>query len=351
MPSELKIGDRILGPGHPGYLVAELSANHNDDLGHTIDTIRAMGAAGADAVKVQTYTADTMTIPCANEHFRIDGGTLWDGKTLHELYQEASMPWDWTPKLKQVANELGMDFFSTPFDSSAVSFLEKHDVPAYKVASFELVDIPLIQQIAATGKPVIVSTGMSALEEIDEAVAAIREAGGDQLALLKCTSAYPAKPEEMNLRTIPDMVARFNLPVGLSDHTLGWTVPVAAVTLGACIVEKHFTLSRSIPGPDSAFSLEPDEFKSMVKAIRATEQALGIVSYDISASEGKSRVFRRSLFVVKDMKAGDRFTSENVRSIRPDSGLHTRHQSEVFGRKASQDIVRGTPLDWEFVAE
>lgn len=351
MATELKIGDRIVGPGHPAYLVAELSANHNGDLEHTLKTIRAMGEAGADAVKVQTYTADTLTIPCANEHFKIGGGTLWDGKTLHELYQEAAMPWEWTAELQQTAVELGMDFFSTPFDHTAVEFLEEHNVPVHKVASFELVDLPLLRSIAQTGKPIIASTGMATREEIEEAVRTIREAGGKQLALLKCTSAYPAAPEEMDLRTITDIADRFDVPAGLSDHTMGHIVPVAAVALGACVVEKHFTLSRSEPGPDSTFSMEPDEFRAMVDAIRMTEKALGKVNYQVSPKEAKSRVFRRSLFVVKDVKAGETATAENVRSIRPGGGLHTRHLDEVMDRTFTADLPTGTPLSWEHLAE
>ena len=339
----------MVGPGHPAYLIAELSANHGQDFDQAVRIVRAMAASGADAVKVQTYTADTLTIACDNEFFRIGGGTLWDGRTLHDLYQEAFMPWEWQPKLQAVATELGLDFFSTPFDASAVDFLEAMNVPCHKVASFELVDLPLLRKIAATRKPVIASTGMATQEEIAEAVKTLRDGGCTQLALLKCTSAYPALPEEMHLRTLADMTARFGVPVGLSDHTMGHTVPVAAVALGACIVEKHFTLSRATPGPDSAFSLEPDEFAAMVAAIRTTEQALGRVNYTASANETKLRAFRRSLFVVADIKAGEPFTAQNVRSIRPGHGLHTRHLGEVLGRHAVRDVQRGTPLSWELL--
>lgn len=347
--NELHIGKRRVGSGHPVYVVAELSANHGRDFDQAVRIVRAMAAAGADAVKVQTYTADTLTIACDNECFRIGGGTLWDGRTLHDLYQEAYMPWEWQPQLQAVADELGLDFFSTPFDASAVDFLEAMNVPCHKVASFELVDLPLLRKIAATRKPVIASTGMATLEEIAEAVKTLREGGCAQLALLKCTSAYPALPEEMHLRTLADMGARFGAPVGLSDHTMGHTVPVAAVALGACIVEKHFTLSRSLPGPDSAFSLEPHEFKAMVEAIRTTERALGRVNYEVSEHEGGSRQFRRSLFVVEDVTAGEPFTEKNVRSIRPGHGLHTRHLGEVLGRKAAKDVKKGTPLSWDLV--
>lgn len=350
MTATIEINGRLVGPCHPAYVIAEMSANHHYDYAEAVKILEATKAAGADAIKLQTYTADTLTIDCDNEHFWIRG-TLWDGRTLYNLYREAYMPWEWQPKLKKIAEELGLDFFSTPFDATAVEFLEKMNVAVHKVASFELVDLPLLRRIARTGKPVIMSTGMATLEELEEAVGAIREAGGNQLALLKCTSAYPAPPEEMNLRTIPDLAQRFQVPVGLSDHTLGLAVPIAAVALGACIVEKHLTLSRKTPGPDSAFSLEPDEFKAMVDAIRTAEKALGQVNYQVGPSESKSRVFRRSLFVVEDVKAGELFTERNVRSIRPGYGLHTRHLAEVLGSKAARDIKRGTPLDWSLISK
>lgn len=346
----MKVDNREIGPGNPVYIIAEMSANHNRDFDRAIKIIQAAKEAGADAIKLQTYTPDTLTIDCDNEHFRIKEG-LWEGRTLYDLYEEAYMPWEWQPKLQQVANDLGLDFFSTAYDETAVDFLEGLDVPVYKVASFELVDLPLLRRIAQTGKPIILSTGMATLAEIDEAVRTIREAGGEQLALLKCTSAYPAPPEEMNLRTIPHLAEAFGVPTGLSDHTLGIAVPVAAVALGACIVEKHFTLSRDEPGPDSAFSLEPHEFKAMVKAIRVAEKAVGKVQYGVGEREAQSRVFRRSLFVVQDMKAGETFTEENVRSIRPGYGLHTRYLDEVLGRFVAKDIERGTPLSWELVGD
>ncbi len=290
-----------------------------------------------------------MTIASDREQFRIGGGTLWDGRTLHELYGEAYTPWDWQPKLKQVANDLGLDLFSSPFDDSAVDFLEKMNVPAHKLASFELVDIALIQKMAGTGKPLIMSTGMATVEEIEEAVQAAKQAGATQIALLKCTSAYPATPDDMNLRTIPELANRFGVPAGLSDHTIGTAVAVAAVTLGACIIEKHITLSRSLKGPDSEFSLEPQEFKAMVEAVRTTERALGEVHFGVSAQEAGSRAFRRSLFVVQDLRRGEPFTNQNIRSIRPAHGLHTRHLAQVLGKRASRDILRGTPLDWDLV--
>jgi pseudaminic acid synthase len=348
MKTRFSIGKRKIGKGFGVYVVAEMSANHNQDFNQAVKIIEAAKAAGADAVKLQTYTADTMTIDSDNEYFRIKG-TIWEGRNLHDLYGEAYTPWEWQPKLKKIANGLGMDFFSTPFDHTAVDFLEKMDVPVYKVASLELVDIPLLRKIAQTGKPIIMSTGMATLAEIDEAVRAIREAGGSLLALLKCTSAYPAPPNEMNLHSILHLSEAFNVPVGLSDHTLGIAVPVAAVALGACIIEKHFTLSRKVLGPDSLFSLEPLEFKEMVEAMRTVEKALGTIHYGVSEHEQASRVFSRSLFVIRDMEEGEIFTTENVRSIRPGHGLHTRHMEDIIGRYASREIKRGTPLMWDLV--
>ncbi len=349
MINNIAIGNREVGPSNPVWIIAELSANHNQDFDQAVQLIKAAKESGADAVKLQTYTPNTMTIECDNEHFRIGKGTIWEGRTLYNLYQEACTSWEWQSKLKEIANDLGMDLFSSPFDKTAVDFLQDMDIRAYKIASFELVDIPLIQYVAKTGKPVVLSTGMATLAEIDEAVTAAREAGCKELALLKCTSAYPAKPMEMNLRTIPHMTEAFGVPVGLSDHTLGIAVPVAAVALGACIVEKHLTLSRSVPGPDSAFSLEPHEFKAMVDAIRVTEKALGEVQYKVSEREVASRVFRRSLFIVRDIKAGDVLTEENMRSIRPGYGLHTRYVKEVIGRRAKTDIKKGTPMSWDLI--
>jgi pseudaminic acid synthase len=345
----IEVGNRRIGPGEVSYIIAEMSANHAQGFEQAVRILHAAKEAGADAVKLQTYTPDTMTIPSDEEHFRIRGGTLWDGRTLYDLYNEAYMPWEWQPKLKEIAHGLGLDLFSTPFDHTAVDFLEKMDVPVYKIASFELVDIPLIQRVAKTDRPIIMSTGMATLAEIDEAVRTAREAGATQIALLKCTSAYPALPEETNLRTIPHMAEAFGLPLGLSDHTLGIAVPVAAVALGACIVEKHFTLSRSILGPDSSFSLEPHEFKAMVEAVRFAEKALGGICYEVSENEIPSRVFRRSLFVVADMKAGEKFTLDNTRPIRPGNGLPPKYLKNILGRRASREIKRGTPLDWDIV--
>ena len=275
----LQIGQRTVGAGHPVYIIAELSANHNQDFDRALRIVHAAKEAGADAVKLQTYTPDTITIRSDRECFRIRGGTLWDGRTLHDLYGEAHTPWEWQPKLKAAANDLGMDLFSSAFDSSAVDFLESMNVPVHKVASPELVDVPLIEKMGRTGKPLILSTGMATLEEIDEAVTAARKAGASQLALLRCTSSYPAPPEEMNLRSIPDLTRRFGLPVGLSDHTPGIAVPVAAVALGAVLIEEHLTLSRAEGGPDHAFSLEPEEFKTLVEAVRMAESSLGQIQY------------------------------------------------------------------------
>lgn len=344
----IAINNRKIGPGHPVYVIAEMSANHDQSLDKAVRIIEAAKAAGADAVKLQTYTADTMTIDCDKEYFRIKG-TVWEGQNLYQLYQKACTPWDWHPKLKEVCEKLGLDFFSTPFDISAVDLLEQLGVPAYKVASFELVDIPLLRRIAHTGKPVIMSTGMATKEEIDEAMDAIRSAGNDHIALLKCTSAYPAPFDELNLKTITYFAKTYGVPVGLSDHTLGSVAAVASVALGGCIVEKHFTISRRDPGPDSTFSSEPAEFKAMVDDIRAAEKALGEVTYKITEKQKENRVFRRSLFVVKDMKAGEVFSNENIRSIRPGHGLHTRYLEQVLGQRAAADIARGTPLSRDLI--
>lgn len=342
----ITIGGRVIGAGQPAYLIAEMSANHNHDFDHAVRIIEAAKVAGADAVKLQTYTADTITLDCDNEHFRIEG-TIWHGRDLHELYREAYMPWEWQPRLKEVAERLGLQLFSSPFDHTAVDFLEAMDVPAYKVASFEVVDIPLLKRIAATEKPVVLSTGMATLGEIDEAVRSLRSGGCSDLALLKCTSAYPASPSDMNLRTIPHLADAFGVPVGLSDHTLGIAVPVAAVSVGAVIIEKHFTLSRDVVGPDSAFSLEPQEFRAMADAVRTAEVALGRVQYAAPGADAGSRRYRRSLFVVERMETGEVFAPSNVRSIRPALGLHPRHYQAVLGRRARRDIERGTPLTWD----
>jgi len=344
----ITINNRVIGPGHPTYIVAEMSANHNQKFEQAVKIIEAAKKAGADAIKLQTYTPDTITIDCDNEYFRIKG-TLWDGRTLHDLYAEAYTPWEWQPKLKEITDKLGIDLFSSPFDPTSVDFLEKMDVAAYKVASSEVVDLPLLQKIAATGRPVIMSTGMATLGEIDAAVQVIRKFGSNQLGLLKCTSAYPAPPEEMNLRTIPHLAKAFGALVGLSDHTLGIEVSVAAIALGACIIEKHFTLSRDEPGPDSAFSVEPNEFKTMVEAVRTVEKAIGQVKYGASEREKISRMFRRSLFVVENVRTGEEFTETNIRSIRPGHGLLPGLLDKVIGRRARCDLKKGTPLRWDMI--
>ena len=345
----MRIGSTEIGPGRPTYVIAEMSANHGGELDRARKLVAAAADAGADAIKVQTFTADTITIDSERPEFQITAGTVWDGKTLHALYRQAAMPWEWQRELKALAESRGVAFFSSPFDPTAVSFLESLEVPAYKIASAEIVDIGLIRCVAATGKPMIISTGMATFEEIQEAVAAARDAGADEIALLKCTSAYPAPPEEVNLRTIPHMAETFGTPVGLSDHTTGIAVPVAAVALGAVIVEKHVTLSRADGGPDSGFSLEPAELADMISQIRVAERALGDVSYTPASREVDSRSLRRSLFVVADIREGEAFTDANVRSIRPAHGLHTRHLPEVLGRRAACSVARGTPLSWDLI--
>lgn len=349
MSSTIEIAGREIGQGKAVYIIAELSANHNQDFDQAVKLIEAAKASGADAVKVQTYTADTLTLNCRNPYFQVAEGSLWQGQYLYELYQQAYTPWEWQAKLKKIANDLGLAFFSSPFDDSSVDFLQQMEVPAYKIASFELVDIPLLEKVAKTGKPLIMSTGMASLAEIDEAVETVRAAGAKQIALLKCSSAYPAPAHAMNLQTIPHLAQAFNLPTGLSDHSLELAVPVTAVALGACIIEKHFTLSRDIAGPDSAFSLQPEEFKTMVDAVRVSEQARGKVCYQASEKEQASQAFRRSLFVVETVEKGAVFTSKNVRSIRPAYGLHTRYLPKVLGRFAAESIKSGTPLGWDMV--
>lgn len=344
-----KIGDRIIGENYPAFIIAELSANHLQDFDLAVKTIKAAKEAGADAVKLQTYTPDTITIDSDNEYFRIKQGTLWDGKTLYQLYQEAYTPWEWQPELKKLAENIGIICFSSPFDKTAVDFLEQMNVPAYKVASFEITDIALIEYIASKGKPIIISTGIASLAEIEEALNACKRMGNNQIALLKCTSEYPTPLEDVNLRTIPDMRKRFGTVVGLSDHTLGISVPIAAVALGAKIIEKHFILDRKLGGHDSAFSLEPEEFAAMVKSVRESEKALGKVSYELTEKIKKSREFSRSLFVVEYMKAGETFTETNIKSIRPGFGLSPIHLNEILGKKAIGDIKKGTPLEWSLI--
>jgi N-acetylneuraminate synthase len=345
------IGGRTVGSGHPAYVIAELSGNHHGDLGRALAIVDAAAEAGVDAVKLQTYTADSLTIDSDAAPFVISGGTPWDGRRLYELYQEAATPWTWTEPLFERARSHGLDVFSTPFDDEAVALLEAFDPPAHKVASFELVDHGLLRSIAATGRCVVLSTGMATRTEINEAVAVLRDGGTTDLVLLRCTSAYPARPESMDLRTIPDMIDRWRVPVGLSDHTLGPESTIASIALGACVVEKHLTLDRGEIGPDSAFSLEPHEFASLVDAVRTAEAALGSVRYGPSADEAPSRVFRRSLFVVADVGAGEPFTADNVRAIRPGDGLAPKHLEAIFGRRAAAAVPAGTPLAWALVED
>jgi len=344
----MQIAGRPIGPGHPPYVVAEMSGNHNNDLDRALKLIETAKEAGADAVKLQTYTADTLTIDHDGPEFRISGG-LWDGYTLYELYQEAHTPWDWHEALFAKGRELGITVFSAPFDATAVDFLEGLEAPAYKIASFEMVDLALVQRAAATGKPMIISTGMADLNEIGEVMAAARLAGARDLALLHCVSGYPTAPADANLRTLAHLAETFEAVPGLSDHTMGIAVSVAAVALGASIIEKHFTLKRSDGGPDAAFSLEPDELAALVSGCRTAWEALGEVNYERTESERGSMVFRRSLYVVRDMAAGEPFTAENVRSIRPGYGLAPKHLPKILARRAVRDLKRGTALAWDMV--
>ncbi|PKP61380.1 MAG: pseudaminic acid synthase [Candidatus Altiarchaeales archaeon HGW-Altiarchaeales-1] len=345
---KIKIKNKFIGEQEPCFIIAELSANHLQKFELAVDTIKAAKEAGADAIKLQTYTPDTITIESDNECFKIKG-TLWGGKTLYNLYKEAYTPWEWQPKLQKLAEDLGLIFFSSPFDKTAVDFLEGLNVPAYKVASFEITDIPLIEYIASKGKPIIISTGIATLADIEEAVNACKRMGNEKIILLKCTSSYPAPIEEANLLTIPNMADTFGTIVGLSDHTLGSSVAIASVVLGAKVIEKHFILDRNLGGPDAAFSMEPDEFKEMVKSVRDVEKALGKVSYELSEKVEKSRVFARSLFVVKDMKSGELISEENVKSIRPWYGMRPKYLKEILGKKIRNDIKKGTPLSWDLI--
>ena len=346
---EFKIADKSIGQDHPVFIIAELSANHMNDFDVAVKTIEAMAEAGADAVKFQTFTPDTITIDCDNEYFQIKQGTLWDGQVLHDLYEDAHMPWDWQPKLKEIAEDLGLIAFSSPFDRTSVDFLEEMDVPAYKIASFEITDIPLIEYVASKGKPIIISTGIASLEDIELAVETCLNVGNNNISLLKCTSSYPAPFEEINLNTIPDLHERFGVVIGLSDHTLGEEVSVAAVALGANIIEKHFILDRNMGGPDCEFSMEPQEFKQMVDSIRNIEKALGTVSYELSDKMKANREFSRSLFVVEDIKKGEVVTEDNVRSIRPGFGLHPKYLNKILGKKVKTDLDKGTPFDFKFI--
>lgn len=345
----ITIGNFILNEKSRTFIIAELSANHGHDINIAKETMEAAKEAGADAIKLQTYTADTITIDCDNEHFKIKSGTLWDGRTLYDLYKEAYTPWEWHHELINYANSLGLVCFSSPFDKTAVDLLEQLDVPAYKIASFEITDIPLIEYVASKKKPIIISTGIATLSEIDDAVQACRKVGNEQIILLKCTSAYPAKIEDANLLTMENLRKTFNVEVGLSDHTLGGTVPIVSVALGAKVIEKHFILDKSVGGPDASFSLDKHEFKQLVNSVRDAEKALGSVDYQLTDEKLKSRQFSRSLFVVKDIKAGDILTADNVRSIRPGYGLKPKYIDSIFGKKARKDISKGTPLAWGLI--
>lgn len=344
----IQIAGRAIGPDHPPYVIAELSANHNGSLDTALRIVEAAKQAGADAVKLQTYRPDTITLDSDSEEFRIQGG-LWDGRTLYDLYAEAHMPWDWHKPLFDHARALGITIFSSPFDASAVDLLEDLNAPAYKIASFEAVDLPLIRYAASTGKPLIISTGMADAEEIAEAIAAARDGGCKELAILHCVSGYPAPAEDYNLRTIPDMMERFGLVTGLSDHTLDNTTAIASVALGASIIEKHFTLDRSGGGPDDSFSLEPAELAALCTGAKTAWQALGWVDYGRKSSEQGNVKFRRSLYFVKDLKAGEVITADAVRSVRPGFGLAPKYLDKLLGKRVTQDVMANTAVSPEFV--
>lgn len=343
-----KIGNRMIGENCPTYIIAEMSANHAGDINRAKEIIHAAKEAGADCIKIQTYTPDTLTIDCDNAYFHISDGT-WNGENLYQLYQKAYTPWEWQKELFEEAKKAEIDFFSTPFDNTSVDFLEEIGIGFYKIASFELVDIPLIEYVASKGKPMILSTGMATLAEIDEAVEAVEKQGNHNFALLRCASAYPAITDEMNLRTMQNMGDTFGVPYGLSDHSMGSVGAVTAVALGASIIEKHFCMDRSIENPDSTFSMNPMEFKQMVHDIRQAERAIGSVKYGPSEQEKASQIFRRSIFCVKNIKKGEKLTSENVRIIRPGYGLSPKYYNDILGQIALTDIERGTPLKMEMV--
>jgi N-acetylneuraminate synthase len=345
----IEIAGRRIGADYEPYVICELSGNHNGSLERALELLDAAAATGADAIKIQSYTPDTITIDHDSADFRIEGG-LWDGRTLYDLYGEAQTPFEWHEPLFRRARELGVTLFSSPFDESAVDLLEELDAPAYKIASFEVVDLPLIAYVASKRKPMIISTGMANLEEIGEAVGTARENGCEDIVLLHCVSSYPAPDEQSNVRTVPDLAERFGVVSGLSDHTSGSAVAVASIALGGCVVEKHFTLRRADGGPDAAFSLEPDEFKTLVQDCKRAWRALGGATYDLQGCERGSVAFRRSIYVVRDVAAGEELTRDNVRSIRPGYGLPPKHLPEVLGRQAARDLRRGEPLDWASVS-
>lgn len=343
---EIQVGDRLIGEGHPVYMIAEMSANHAGSLERAKEIIHAAAESGADCIKVQTYTPDTLTIDCSNSYFQVKNGT-WEGENLYQLYGKGYMPWEWQGILQEEARKAGIDFLSTPFDKTSVDFLEELGVAFYKIASFEMVDLPLVEYVASKGKPVILSTGLATLEEIHEAVDAVYSTGNRQLALLRCSSVYPADPERMNLSTIRDMVKQFGIPIGLSDHSLGTISAVTAVGLGAKIIEKHFCISREIENPDASFSMTPGEYRDMVTQIRMAEKAIGQPSYGVAEEEKSSMVFRRSIFAVKDIAKGETLTEENIRIIRPGYGLKPKYYRDICGMKADRDLERGTPLSFE----
>jgi len=347
---EINIAGRTIGSGHAPFIIAEMSGNHNQSLERALEIVEVAAKTGVHALKIQTYTPDTMTIDLDEREFHIgDPKSLWTGTSLYKLYEEAHTPWDWHKSIFDRARELGIIPFSTPFDDTAVDFLENLEVPCYKIASFENTDLPLIRRVAATGKPLIISTGMATIAELDETVCAAREAGCKELILLKCTSTYPATAENTNILTIPHMRELFNCEIGLSDHTMGLGVSVASVALGATVIEKHFTLDRADGGVDSTFSMEPDEMSRLVKETKRAWQSLGQVSYGTTESEEKSIQFRRSLYIVQDIKAGDVLTRENVRAIRPGLGLPTKYLEKVLGRSVNRDVKRGTALEWDLI--
>lgn len=349
MNKEIIIDGHVISENSPTFIIAEMSANHLMDFDRAVEIMKAAKQAGADAIKIQTYTPDTITLDCDDECFQITQGTLWDGTTLHKLYQTAYTPWEWQPKLQTIAKELGLTFFSSPFDLTAVDFLEEMDVPAYKIASFEINDIPMIRKIARLHKPMIFATGIAHMADIELALKTCKEEGNEQVILLKCISAYPTPYEDINLKTIPSMKETFDCITGLSDHSMGHAVAVGAVALGAKVVEKHLTLSRADKGADGAFSMEPLEFKEMVDNIRIVEKALGRVTYELSEKQTREREHSRSLFVAKNMKAGEIFTPENLRSVRPGCGLHTKYYEELLGKKIAKDAALGTPMSWDLV--
>lgn len=351
MQKEISIGNTLIGLKEKTFIIAEMSANHLMDYDRAVRIMKAAKESGADAVKIQTYTPDTITVDSDKPWFQITQGTIWDGTTLHKLYETAYTPWDWQPKLKHEAERLGLEFFSSPFDLTAVDFLEDMNISAYKIASFEITDIPLIKKAAKTGKPIIISTGIAHKEDIDEAVKTCAEAGNQQVILLKCSSAYPSPYEDINLKSIEKIARDFDCITGLSDHTMGSAVSVAGVALGAKVIEKHLTLSRADGGPDGAFSMEPEEFKTMVDNIRVVEKAIGRATYDLTEKQIKSREHSRSLFVVRDMKQGDIITGGNVRSIRPSCGLHTRYYEAILGKRVNRDLELGTPMSLDYLEE